>query len=321
VFCVVSSVKLWGDSIMHKKLLVGLTTVLALYMGGCQGDDTEQIGEVPEPTTEESPSESPAAPQVAPFANPDVDAQPRLPTASGLIRSGSPQEQVRKVEKGRSDPFATLTLKPEVTVSPNPQAQGRSTPVPVVPRFPSPPVQRGTGNGSPGSPGGGNQSRGTGGTGGTGRTGGNGSNVVPGATTSPGGTSANGGNGGNGGQPGSATASGSPVPQPPPLVPELPKLPDPTLARQVEVEGVVQVGNVPRAIVKVPNEPSRYVQEGQRISNGQVLVKRIEVNRGPTPVVVLEQYGQEVARQVGEDPAGTPAQAESSTGSLPPPPA
>ncbi|MEQ8975827.1 MAG: hypothetical protein RIE73_36270 [Coleofasciculus sp. C1-SOL-03] len=302
---------------MHKKLLVGLITVLALYMGGCQGEESEPIGEVPEPTTEESPSDSQAAPKVAPFADPDVDAQPRLPAASGLIETMPPQEQVKKVEKGRSDPFATLTLQPEVTVSPNPQAQGRSRPVPVVPQVPSPPQTRRGTNGN-GSPGGGNQTRGTG-------TGTNGSNVIPEPPTPPGRARANGdggatANGDNGGQPGSATASGSPIPQPPPLVPELPKLPDPTLARQVEVEGVVQVGNVPRAIVKVPNQPSRYVQEGQRISNGQVLVKRIELNRGPTPVVVLEQYGQEVARQVGEEPAGTPAQAESST-ALPPPPA
>ncbi|MEQ8956845.1 MAG: hypothetical protein RLP02_02795, partial [Coleofasciculus sp. C2-GNP5-27] len=223
---------------MHKKLLVGLITVLALYMGGCQGEESEPIGEVPEPTTEESPSDSQAVPETAPFANPDVDAQPRLPAASGLIQTMPPQEQVKKVEKGRSDPFATLTLQPEVTVSPNPQAQGRSRPVPVVPQVPSPPARRGT-NGN-GSPGGGNQTRGTG-------TGTNGSNVIPEPPTPPGRARANGdggatANGDNGGQPGSATASGSPIPQPPPLVPELPKLPDPTLARQVEVEGVVQVG-------------------------------------------------------------------------------
>jgi len=296
---------------MHKKLLVGLMTILALSIGGCQNDGGEQVDDVPgEPTPATSdPSPAPAA---ISLNDPLVEAQPTAPTASGLIQTLPPQEQRKRIEKGRSDPFATLTLEPNVTVSPNPQAEERSRPVPVVPRVPSPPVQqRGRGNG--GSPGGGNQGRGTGG---------NGSNVIPGAKTSPGGTTANGGNGGNGGQPGSSTASGSPIPQPPALVPELPKLPDPTLARQVEVKGVVQVGNVPQAIVQSPNEPSsRYVKEGQRISNGQVLVKRIEVNRGPTPVVVLEQYGQEVARQVGEQPAEAPAQAESSTGALPPPPA
>jgi hypothetical protein len=62
------------------------------------------------------------------------------------------------------------------------------------------------------------------------------------------------------------------------------------------------------AIVNAPNEPSsRYIQEGQRLAGGQVLVKRIETNRSE-PVVVLEQYGVEVVRAVGEGgaPAGGP---------------
>jgi hypothetical protein len=66
------------------------------------------------------------------------------------------------------------------------------------------------------------------------------------------------------------------------------------------------VGGVQMAIVKVPNEPDRYVREGQRIANGQVLVKRIETNRGPNPVVILEQYGVEVARGVGDAPSTSP---------------
>jgi hypothetical protein len=113
------------------------------------------------------------------------------------------------------------------------------------------------------------------------------------------------------------------LPSSPPLpgpnfIPRLPKLPEPTLAKGIEVTGVVEVGGVPRAIVKVPNEPSRYVREGERLSNGQVLVKRIEMNRGSTPVVILEQYGQEVARGVGEKPPGAPTgEAESPTASLP----
>jgi hypothetical protein len=65
----------------------------------------------------------------------------------------------------------------------------------------------------------------------------------------------------------------------------------------------VEVGGESRAIVKVPNEPDRTVREGDRLLNGQVLVKRIDA-RGPTPVVILEQYGVEVARRIGEAPAG-----------------
>jgi hypothetical protein len=68
----------------------------------------------------------------------------------------------------------------------------------------------------------------------------------------------------------------------------------------VQVTGVIVVGNTPQAIVQAPNEAtSRYVQVGQRISNGQVLVKRIEMNNGSDPIVIFEQNGVEVARTVG----------------------
>ena len=55
-----------------------------------------------------------------------------------------------------------------------------------------------------------------------------------------------------------------------------------------------------QAIVRSPLEPSsRYVSPGQRIANGQVLVKRIEV-RGSEPVVVLEESGIEVVKFIGQ---------------------
>ncbi|WP_414581887.1 hypothetical protein [Scytonema sp. PCC 10023] len=76
--------------------------------------------------------------------------------------------------------------------------------------------------------------------------------------------------------------------------------PQPELARAVFVSGVVLIGKEPQAIIKVPNEPtSRYVQAGQRLANG-VLIKRIEINESSEPSVILEQYGIEVARMVGE---------------------
>jgi hypothetical protein len=79
-----------------------------------------------------------------------------------------------------------------------------------------------------------------------------------------------------------------------------PPPPQPDLARAVFVSGVVLIGEEPQAIIKVPNEPtSRYVQAGQRLANG-VLIKRIEINEGSEPSVILEQYGIEVARMVGE---------------------
>ncbi len=90
-------------------------------------------------------------------------------------------------------------------------------------------------------------------------------------------------------------------PQPmPDFEPDLPPLPQPDLARAVRVTGVVQIGGEMRAIVEPPNENSRYVRVGDSLANGQVLVKRIDVNAGPEPVVILEQFGVEVARPVGD---------------------
>lgn len=83
----------------------------------------------------------------------------------------------------------------------------------------------------------------------------------------------------------------------------LPLAPQPKIARAVVVTGIVLIGEVPQAIIKAPNEPtSRYVQPGQRLMNG-VLVKRIEMRQGSNPTVILEEYGIEVVKQVGEKPA------------------
>jgi hypothetical protein len=86
------------------------------------------------------------------------------------------------------------------------------------------------------------------------------------------------------------------------------------LAQAVKVTGVVQIGSTVHAIVNAPNEPSsRYVRVGQRLSNGQVLVKRIEMNQGSEPVVVLEQNGVEVQTAVGEGGPATEPTAASAT--------
>ncbi len=87
------------------------------------------------------------------------------------------------------------------------------------------------------------------------------------------------------------------------LTPTAPTPPSTTLASAVEVSGVVTVNGVTQAIIKAPNEDtSRYVSVGQRLSNGQVLVKRIDTFPGSDPVVILEQNGVEVARIVGDKP-------------------
>lgn len=95
-------------------------------------------------------------------------------------------------------------------------------------------------------------------------------------------------------------------PNPPPVkqVPAIPGPPPPPstdLATGTEVSGVVKVGSETQVIVKVPNEPtSRYVKVGQRLSNGRVLVKRVDVKSGADPIVILEENGVEVAKGVGE---------------------
>ena len=95
----------------------------------------------------------------------------------------------------------------------------------------------------------------------------------------------------------------------------LPPIRQPEMARAVIVTGVVLIGKTPQAIVKVPDElSSRYVRPGQRLVNG-VLVKRIEISQGANPTVILEEYGIEVAKQVGEQPvkASTPTSSPAAT--------
>lgn len=101
----------------------------------------------------------------------------------------------------------------------------------------------------------------------------------------------------------SKSAQPRPMKQKPTKKTILPLAPQPKIARAVVVTGIVSIGEVPQAIIKAPNEPtSRYVQPGQRLMNG-VLVKRIEMRQGSNPTVILEEYGIEVVKQVGEKPA------------------
>lgn len=81
-----------------------------------------------------------------------------------------------------------------------------------------------------------------------------------------------------------------------------PVLPIPNEARGVFVSGVVQLSGEPVAIVEAPNENvARHVSAGASLSNGQVKVKSINVNSSK-PYVVLEQYGLDISRAVGEPP-------------------
>jgi hypothetical protein len=70
-------------------------------------------------------------------------------------------------------------------------------------------------------------------------------------------------------------------------------------ASSVFVSGVIEVNGTTYAIISAPNEPTtRYVSAGTRLSNNQVLVKRIDKTGIPT--VILEQNGVEVSRPVGK---------------------
>ena len=91
------------------------------------------------------------------------------------------------------------------------------------------------------------------------------------------------------------------VPSTPPP-PPIPPAPQPNLARAIEILGVQQEsdGNV-SILLKAPNEKTaRYVEVGDRVANGEVLVKRVIFNQSSEPIVVLEQSGVEVRRRVGE---------------------
>lgn len=73
-------------------------------------------------------------------------------------------------------------------------------------------------------------------------------------------------------------------------------------AETIEISGVIQVAGKTNVIIKDPNEhTSRYVTVGERLANGKVLVKRVEM--GLEPVVILEQGGREIVRSVGSSSA------------------
>lgn len=98
--------------------------------------------------------------------------------------------------------------------------------------------------------------------------------------------------------------SPAPSASPEPAAEASPPLPpEPSEARSIKVTGVVQVGSDYKIVIEVPGErTARYVSVGDRLS-GDVLVKRVELDNLMDPLVVFEQYGQEVLKPVGEAPA------------------
>jgi hypothetical protein len=70
------------------------------------------------------------------------------------------------------------------------------------------------------------------------------------------------------------------------------------LAEQVEITGVIQVGDRIMAIAKAPEETSaRYINSGDVLSSGRIIVR--EIRAGNSPTVILEQNGQRIVKSIG----------------------
>lgn len=300
---------------MGRNSKIIIAAILTLAIAGCASDDTQQaINPAPIPKIV---AKSPGTGQS--FKNPVVLAKQELqttPASANLIQSTNPTERSRLVvlSKTRSDPFAQLFGQ---AVPGMPQTSGK--PVPVVPKLPtaSLPVRKVPTRSialkpvpvSPKLP----------------------TPSLPARKLPTRSIALN---------PKKNNVSSVPkkvnptltsvlpkvLPQivsNPTLVSVLPAPAQPELARGVLVTGVVLISQEPQAIIKVPDEPtSRYVQAGQRLADG-VLVKRIEMNQGYNPIVILEQYGIEVAKMVGEGavkstPSAAPASANPVSVTTPP---
>ncbi len=317
---------------MGRHLKITIASILALAIAGCSGGEQQTV----EPTPTET-AENDQGKKTKPFEDPVVSEKKSKTVAevpSTLIQPTNPTERVGVVPKGRADPFDDIVSPVIPTTNKNgdnrentissQNTRRNKKPVPRLP--PLPPSSRTPNNqntrsnkksvpGLPPLPGsrrttaskrpprrsgvisattGSSQQRNVNRNNSTRVT----PNQIPKQTPEPA---------------DSNPAKATPIPVVPKVMPGvipqpdlasvLPPPPEPKLAQAVLVSGVIQVGNQPQAIIKVPSEPtSRYVQAGQRLASG-LLVKRIEMNEGSEPVVILEQYGIEVARMVGEAPS------------------
>jgi hypothetical protein len=265
---------------MGRNITITIAAILTLAIAGCASEETPQaINPVPIPKIAKK---SPLAAQS--FKNPVIPAKEVSQVSSAslnLIQSTNPTERARLVlvSKNRTDPFAQIFGQ---TVAGMPKTSAR--PVPVLPKLPTASLAL---RKLPASSIALNQKK-------------NNIAFVPKKVN---------------------TTLTSVLPRVlpqvvpnPTLVSVLPPPKQPDLARAVLVTGVVLISKEPQAIIKVPDEPtSRYVQAGQRLANG-VLIKRIEMNGGSNPIVILEQYGIEVAKMVGEGSVNSTPSAASATG-------
>ncbi|MEH1819573.1 MAG: hypothetical protein V7L31_10940 [Nostoc sp.] len=272
---------------MGRTSKITIAAILTLAIAGCASEDTQQQAINPAPIPKIAKKSPPAAQS---FKNPVIPAKQVSqvnPASASLIQSTNATERLREfsASKDRSDPFAQLFGQTTPGMS---QTSGK--PVPVLPKLPTALVVK------PKLP--------------TRNIALNPQKSVPKKVNST-----------------LTSVLPKVLPQVvanPTLVSVLPPPAQPELARAVVVTGVVLINKEPQAIIKVPDEPtSRYVQAGQRLANG-VLIKRIEMNQGYNPIVILEQFGIEVAKMVGEGAGNSAPSAASATGnpvSVTPPPA
>ncbi len=240
-----------------RRTVLGVTFILlSMGIGSCAliGGDEPEVEQ-----SSETPSE-----QSFPSPSPEIPAPPAAKVV--LTRPTNPDERLRVVKSGRTDPFAEIV--PSVTPSSsnplsvtfNPRSQSTSQ----TSKQERPPTASTTVK-------------------------------VPKPGSSP----------------KSVTSASTSKPSTPSKI-VLPTLPKPEVAQGVKVTGVINLGGRPRAILKAPGEKAtRTVAVGERIANGQVLVKAITL--GASPVVVLEQSGMEVRVGVGQEPialAAAPDQAK-----------
>ncbi len=301
---------------MRRQTVIALAGAVALAIGGCGGEPEAEVTQSPSPVASPSPTQPASpAPAASPGATKDPFTQPLTAQAPnqvpGLIQPTKADERAKEIERrisdnrrqqgtttnalgttARANPFATVPLKttsttPITEVVPDLPLPPRALTSPFT-AFPTPPValRPPAAPARPGSP-----------------------TPPRRRPTTPQPPAA------RGPLPPTATRPTPPLPSAPAGTRPgdtaiVPPRPSTTLADAIVVTGVVQVDGKIFAIVQEANRPSAYVRAGQRLANGLVLVKRIEISPGGEPLVVLEQNGVEVTKVVGEGaspiaPAGT----------------
>ncbi|WP_343232397.1 hypothetical protein [Trichormus sp. NMC-1] len=285
------------EQLMGIKSQITATAIFMLAIAGCSSGNTPEATNTPSPVP--TPQVAAQKPPTNPtFPNPVVPPSATRPVAlinNGIIQSTNGDLQPGLIAKGRPDPFGEI-IKP--TISQIPGNEGTKLEVPKIPPLPTtvtnPQQTQTVQNRTPIKP--------------TNPALVKNGNLNPKVTaTLP--------------KPKPKPQLNSPLPKVlpqivanQPIKPLLPPQPQPEAAKAVLVSGVVLIGRQPQAIIKVPEEKtSRYVQAGQLLGNG-VLIKRIEMNRGSNPIVILEQYGIEVGKAVGEKPVNSQPSTTASAG-------